>query len=196
MARVLIVGASERRLRLAAALLAAGHAVRVVVDANSEGRARAYVRAHARAAIENESAPSTRPCRIDHAAGGSHGEIEWSVGDAQRLGTLRAAFEQVSIACWLFGGNVGSDADIRALHGTLLENFIRQITDSSVRGLVYEAAGDAPSEVSDEGRRIVSEMTAKRAIPLAMIEAGSADQQRWLDEAGAAVAALLGLPAP
>jgi hypothetical protein len=118
------------------------------------------------------------------------------VGDAQRLGTLRAALEQVSIACWLFGSAVDSDVDTRALHGTLLETFIRQITDSSVRGLVYETADDAPRDVLDQGRGIVSEMTANSAIPLAVIAASRADEQRWLDEATAAVAALLGPRVP
>jgi hypothetical protein len=196
MARVLIVGASERRLHLAVVLVTAGHAVRVVVDPNAEGRARAHARAYARAAIENEKAPNAHAPTIDPATAPPHGEIEWSVGDAQRLGTLRAALEQVSIACWLFGSHVGSDADMRALHGTLLETFIRQITDSSVRGLIYETADDAPADVLDQGRGIVSEMTANSAIPLAVIAASRTDEHRWLDEAGAAIAALLGPPVP
>ena len=75
--RVLIVGGGCRGLDLARALVADGHAVRVVT--RTEAR---------RAAIE--------------AAGG-----ECWIGDPDRVGTLRYALENVTLLLWLLGRRAG-----------------------------------------------------------------------------------------
>lgn len=186
MARVLIVGDSERRLTLAAALLDAGHAVRVVATQMAWPRARA--------AMPNEA---QQPSRLDPSRApqrGSGDGIEWFAGDPERLGTLRAAFEQVAVACWLFGDHACNDHPGTALHGTLLEGFIRQITDSSVRGLVYEVPADAAVPGGERaGAALAGAMTARNSIPLALIVAAPADEADWLAQGIGAVATVLGL---
>jgi hypothetical protein len=72
-ARVLIVGDSQRALGLASDLLADGHAVRYVIEAPSR-----------RAEIEGLG-------------------IECFMGTPMRLATMRGALEHVTIACWLLG---------------------------------------------------------------------------------------------
>jgi hypothetical protein len=162
MARVLIVGGEERGAELAAALLGAGHAVRVVA---------------ASALPEGALLPAS---------------VERFDGDPNRPGTLKAALEHVTVACWLLGNAAGSESEVRALHGARLERFLAQTVDSSVRGLVYEAAGNAPDETLAEGRLIATELAQRNAIPLALITAEPARRSLWLDQALDAVATLLG----
>jgi hypothetical protein len=161
MARVLIVGGEGRGRRLAAALLQAGLAVRIVVAESS--------RAHD-VGLER---------------------VERFEGDAERPGTLKAALEQVSVACWLFGDADADPARVRALHGARLERFLEAVVDSSVRGLVYEAAGGVDPRTLGEGRELVTRFALRNAIPLALIDADPASQAAWLAQLREAVAALL-----
>jgi hypothetical protein len=193
MARVLIVGASPHSLDLALQMGAAGHAVRVVVDEKSDGSARAYARARTRAATAKEHTPHARPDGDAGSGQGSGADIEWCRGDPMRLGTLRSAFEQVTVACWLFGSVGGTEAEVSALHGVRLESFVRQIVDSSVRGLVYEASGTASPQALQRGRGIVEELTTGHSIPLAVITADPLDAGAWLAQARAGIAGVLGL---
>ena len=158
MARVLIVEGGERGVRLAQVLVEEGHAVRVV--AGEESR-----RAH----IE--------------AAGG-----ECYLGTPDRLATIRGALEHVTVACWLLSDLDGRDADlVRALHGSRLEQFISSAIDSTLRGFVYDAAGSVPPEVLREGERIVSETAARNLIPIAILRAGTGNEEAWLAQAYAGV---------
>jgi hypothetical protein len=161
MARVLIVGGDERGGRLAATLLDAGYAVRIVTE------------------------PRSDPERAGIAG------AERFAGDAERPGTLKAALEQVTVACWLFGDAAGEDARVRALHGARLERFLEQTVDSSVRGLVYEAAGSVDQCTLARGRELVTRFASRNAIPLALIDADPADRAAWLERARGAVAALM-----
>ncbi len=162
MARILIVGGGCRGLQLARAAGQQGYAVRVVT--REEGR---------RAAIE--------------AAG-----AECWIGDPDRLGTLRGALEGVTIACWLLGSATGPEEQLRALHGARLRAFAGHVVDTTVRGVLYEAAGSSvPAGALAEGERIVTETARENAIPLAILRADPADVPRWLAQADAALASLL-----
>jgi uncharacterized protein YbjT (DUF2867 family) len=111
MARVLIVGCGCRGRELAAALRADGHAVR--------GTTRDP------AAQEAIAAAGAEP---------------W-VGDPDRVATLTGALEGVSLVCWLLGSARGEPEAIAALQDQRLGFFLGQLTDTGVRGFVYEAAG-------------------------------------------------------
>ncbi len=106
----MIVGGGCRGRRLAAGLLAAGHAVRITTR-SEDGRA----------AIEALGA-------------------ECWVGTPDRLQTLRGSLDGVAVACWLLGTASGEEAALRALHTTRLELFLTQAIDTTVRGFVYEPA--------------------------------------------------------
>ncbi|HVR06258.1 MAG TPA: hypothetical protein VMS02_09455, partial [Solirubrobacteraceae bacterium] len=116
---------------------------------------------------------------------------EYWVGDPDRLASLRGALDGVTIACWLLGCAAGSREQLRALHGPRLRAFVAQSVDSTVRGLVYEAAGGVPAEILAEGERAAHELAQRNAIPLAVLRAAPADESAWLEEARSAVDALL-----
>ncbi len=162
MSRVLIVEGASRGLRLAAELIDAGHAVRVV--ASDPAR---------RASIEAVGA-------------------ECFIGTPNRLGTLRGALEHVTVACWLLADTHGDPELVRALHGPRLEQFLRAAINSTLRGFLYEAGGAAvPVEVLAEGERIVSETAARNSIPVAILTADPAHVDSWSAQARAAVGSLL-----
>ncbi|HTZ63944.1 MAG TPA: NAD-binding protein [Solirubrobacteraceae bacterium] len=175
MARLLIVGGGCRGRLLAAELVAEGHAVRIVT--RSESR---------RAEIEARGA-------------------ECVIGDPDRLGTLRPALEAITVACWLLATASGPRQQVEALHGARLEQFVHQLIDTTVRGLVYEApsassgatrAGSrngVADSVVIEGRRIATALAEHNAIPLSVIAADPADRDGWLADARAAVASVLGV---
>src|SRR5262249_58803029 len=84
---------------------------------------------------------------------------ECYLGTPDRLATLRAALENVTIACWLLGGARGSKEQLVALHSSRLSHFLGQAIDTTVRGFVYEAAGArAPREVLVAGERMLREL--------------------------------------
>ncbi len=114
------------------------------------------------------------------------------IGDPDRLGTLRGALEGVTIACWLLGTATGPEEQLRALHGARLRAFVGHVVDTTVRGLLYEAAGSSvPADALAQGERIVREVARKSSIPLAILRADPADVPQWLTQARAALALLL-----
>jgi hypothetical protein len=162
----LIVAGGCRGRRLAGDLVGEGHAVRVTTRTES-----------GRATIE--------------AAG-----AECWIGTPERLGTLRAALESVTIVCWLLGTAAGSDDEVRALHDSRLEFFLGQAIDTTVRGFVYEAAGVAGgdavgAEVLAGGERIVRRVAERNEIPIGFLRADPGEPDLWLKDARAAIDALL-----
>jgi hypothetical protein len=160
-ARILIVGGGCRGTRLARTLLERGHAVRI--SSRSEQR---------RAAIEQSGA-------------------EFWPGDPNRLATMRAALERVSVLCWMLGTAAAPAQELAELHSTRLEFFLTQAIDTTVRGLVYEAGG-APGELLRDGERRAREVAQRNAIPLAVLDADPGEQRRWQRQALGAIELLLG----
>jgi hypothetical protein len=166
-ARILIVAGGCRGRRLAAELVGGEHAV--------QGHAvRLTTRTEAgRAAIEATGA-------------------ECWIGTPERLGTLRAALESVTIVCWLLGTAAGGGEDeVRALHASRLELFLGQAIDTTVRGFVYEAAGTVSGEILADGERIVRRVTERNEIPVGFLRADPGEPDLWLQDARAAIETLL-----
>ena len=133
MPRVLIVGCGCRGQELARELVAAGHVVR--------GTTRDPAKA---AAIE--------------AAG-----AQVHIGDPDRIVTLMAALEAVTVAVWLLG-----EADAEALHDGRLRMFCEKTVDTPVRGILYEASAAFP-----KGRGVVEMASDVWRIPIEIVEAGA-----------------------
>jgi hypothetical protein len=161
-ARILLVAGGCRGRRLARDLVGEGHAVRVTTRTEA-----------GRTAIE--------------AAG-----AECWIGTPERLGTLRAALESVTVVCWLLGTVAGEGEEVRALHASRLEFFLGQVIDTTVRGFVYEAAGTVPGNALANGERIMRTIAERNAIPTAVLRTDIADADAWQTEARAAVDVLLG----
>ena len=116
MARCLIVACGCRGRALAAGLRADGHAVRGTTRRASEADA-----------LE--------------AAG-----IEPHIGDPDRVATIAPALDHAVVVHLLLGSATGEPEALRALHGTRLDMLLSRMLDSTVRGIVYEAAGTVPEE--------------------------------------------------
>ena len=157
-----MVGGGCRGLALARDLVAEGHAVRAVTR-----------REAGRAAIE--------------AAG-----AECWIGDPDVVGTLRYALDNVTVLLWLLGTASGPPERVAALHGPRLRMMLEKTTDTTVRGVVYEAAGTVDGAVLAAGVDEVRRARRLNEIPCALLEADPADAVAWRTAARAAIDGLLG----
>jgi NAD(P)-dependent dehydrogenase (short-subunit alcohol dehydrogenase family) len=161
MARVLIVGCGCRGQALARAMHARGHAVR--------GTTRTEAR---RGVIEAAGAES------------------W-IGDPDRIATIHYALADVTILCWLMGSAVGPPEQVEALHGSRLSMLLERTIDTTVRGLLYEAAGSVDAALLAGGAQMVQAACGKSEIPHALLDADPADHEAWLAGALAKIDELL-----
>jgi uncharacterized protein YbjT (DUF2867 family) len=156
-----MVGGGCRGLDLARDLVAEGHAVRAVTR-DPQGRA----------AIE--------------AAG-----AECFIGDPDVVGTLRYALDNVTVLLWLLGTARGTADAVAALHGPRLRMMLDKTTDTTVRGVVYEASGTIDPAVLAAGVEEMRHARDTNEIPYALLEADRADGAAWVQNARAAIDALL-----
>jgi NAD(P)-dependent dehydrogenase (short-subunit alcohol dehydrogenase family) len=160
--RALIVGGGCRGLGLARELTGEGHAVRVVT--RTEAR------------HEEIRAVGAEP---------------WP-GDPDRVGTLRYALDNVTLLLWLLGTATGDPEKVAALHGSRLEMMLERTVDTTVRGVVYEAAGTLEPELFASGRREVQRANERNEVPFAILDADPRDDAAWRPAAHAAIRSLLG----
>jgi threonine dehydrogenase-like Zn-dependent dehydrogenase len=156
-ARCLIVGCGCRGLELTAVLRAAGHAVR--------GTTRDPNR---RAEIE--------------AAG-----AEPFVGDPNLVGTLAPALAHVGVTCILLGSARGTPEELAALHGTRLDMLLERMLDTTVRGVVYQAAGSVEAALLRSGADRVRHACERSLIPYELLTADPAAAEAWVPQAVEAV---------
>jgi uncharacterized protein YbjT (DUF2867 family) len=156
-ARCLIVGCGCRGLHLARQVQAAGHAVR---------------------------ATTRRPERLAElrAAG-----VEGVVARPDLVMTIAPAFAHVGVACLLLGSAHGSVDELVALHTTRLDMLLERMLDTTVRALVYEAAGSVPDGILQAGAERVRHRCRRSLIPHVILTADPADHVNWVAEAAAAV---------
>jgi hypothetical protein len=160
-ARILILGGGCRGRQLASELVGEGQAVRITTRTEA-----------GRAAIEQVGA-------------------ECWVGTPDRLATLRGSLAGVTVICWLLGSATGAPGELIALHTTRLRLYLTQAIDTTVRGLVYEAAGTStPAATLADGESVVREVAGASRIPVQWLRVPPGDDA-WAGEARAAVAAIL-----
>jgi uncharacterized protein YbjT (DUF2867 family) len=161
LARVLIVGCGCRGRALAQALAGDGHAVRGTTR-SEDGRA----------AIEGAG-------------------IEPVIADPDRLGTMMAPLEGITVLCWLLGSAAGEREHLADLHGPRLRSMLELIVDTPVRSAVYEAAGSAPSDLLEQGAAIAREASDTFRMPVATVEEPVGHHEAWVEAHRAAVAVVL-----
>lgn len=159
--RILLVGGGCRGLDLTRELVSGGHAVRAVT--RSEAR---------RGRIE--------------AAG-----AECWIGDPDVVGTLRYALENVTILVWALGTASGTASAVAALHGPRLEMMLSKVIDTTVRGIVYEAAGTVAPEALATGVAELERIGRLNEIPYAIVAADPADRAAWAAAARQAIDGLI-----
>ena len=160
--RVLLVGGGCRGLALARELVAEGHAVRVTTRHEAS-----------RPRIEETGAES------------------W-VGDPDVVGTLRYALENVTILVWALGTAAGAPEQIAALHGPRLDMMLSKTIDTTVRGVVYEAAGTVAADVLAAGSAALLRTCERNEIPYAIVDAEPGRPGPWVAAARQAIGQLLG----
>lgn len=158
----MIGGGSERGLALARTLIAEGHAVRIV--------SRDGVRREAIEAIGAECWPGT----------------------PDRVGSIRYALENVTILCWFLATATGERETLEPLFGSRLKMLLEKTTDSTVRGVVYEAAGTVDGELLASGEHEVRWAFEHNEIPYALLAADPSDTASWVPAAREAIDSLLG----
>ena len=110
-------------------------------------------------------------------------------------GTLRYALENVTLLLWLLGTASGEPELIEPLHGSRLRMMLEKTTDTTVRGVVYEAAGPVGAELTASGLAEMELAKEKNAIPYGLITADPlGDRDVWLAQAHGAIEALLAGP--
>ncbi len=109
------------------------------------------------------------------------------LGDPDRVATLAPALDRVAVACVLLGSAAGSPAQLTALHGTRLEMLLTRMVDTTVRGVVYEAAGSVDPWLLERGAALVRERCEDSRIPYAFLRADPADHAGWTAAAADAV---------
>jgi hypothetical protein len=152
-----MVGGGCRGLELTRGLVADGHAVRAVTRTPA-----------GREAIE--------------AAG-----AECWIGTPDRIGTLRYALENVTVLLWLLGTATGDPEGVAALHGSRLKMMLEKTTDTTVRGVIYEAAGPVAPEALAAGAAEVRWAHETNEIPFRLLEADPRDHAAWVPAARAAI---------
>jgi len=163
-ARILLIGGGARGRALAGDVRAAGHVVRITTRTEA-----------GRAAVE--------------AAG-----AECWIGTPDRLATLRRAFDGVAVACWLLGNACGTPAELEELHTSRLQFFVTQTIDTTIRGLLYEAAGSVDAATLSHGAEVIQQAAGFNAIPLEILRADPAGPAAWRAAALDAIGALLARP--
>ena len=82
-------------------------------------------------------------------------------------------------------------ASIAALHGTRLEMMLGRVIDSTVRGVVYEAAGTVGDELLAAGAAELRRACELNAIPYALVVDDPCDGEAWNAAARQAIDGLL-----
>jgi hypothetical protein len=106
------------------------------------------------------------------------------------IGTLRYALDNVTVLLWLLGTASGPSEQVAALHGSRLRMMLEKTTDTTVRGVVLEAAGTVARSCSPPR----STRRGTRAPPTRSLRADRGRSRRprgWLRDARGAVAAVL-----
>jgi hypothetical protein len=161
--RVLLVGGGCRGLELARGLVADRHAVRAVTRSEAH-----------RARIETTGA-------------------ECWIGDPDVVGTLRYALENVTILVWALGTASGTPEGVAALHGPRLEMMLSMVIDTTVRGVVYEAAGSAGPGAFATGLAELRRTCGLNEIPFEVVDEEPGDAAAWAAASRNAIDRLLGI---
>lgn len=111
------------------------------------------------------------------------------IGDPDRIGTLRYALDNVTVLLWLLGTATGPN--VADLHGSRLRMMLEKVTDTTVRGVVYEAAGTVDAAALRAGAAELARARELNEIPGALLEADPGAREQWVGAGRAAIERLL-----
>jgi hypothetical protein len=111
------------------------------------------------------------------------------IGDPDRIGTLRYALDNVTVLLWLLGTATGPN--VAELHGSRLRMMLEKVTDTTVRGVLYEAAGTVDAAMLRAGASEVARARELNEIPGAVLDADPRAPDDWVPAARAGIEGLL-----
>ena len=111
------------------------------------------------------------------------------IGDPDRIGTLRYALDNVTVLLWVLGTATGPN--VADLHGSRLRMMLEKVTDTTVRGVIYEAAGTVDPAALRSGAAELARARAQNEIPGALLEADPGAPEQWVAAAREAIGQLL-----
>jgi hypothetical protein len=111
------------------------------------------------------------------------------IGDPDRVGTLRYALDNVTILLWLLGTATGPN--VAEVHGPRLRMMLDKTTDTTVRGVVYEAAGTVGDTTFAAGVDEIDRARRLNEIPGALLRADPRDTDAWVAAAREGIEHLL-----
>jgi hypothetical protein len=111
------------------------------------------------------------------------------IGDPDRIGTLRYALDNVTVLLWLLG--TANGPNVADLHGSRLRMMLDKTIDTTVRGVLYEAAGTVGPQALAAGAAELARAQALNEIPGALLEADPRDTGVWVAAAREAIDHLL-----
>jgi len=111
------------------------------------------------------------------------------IGDPDRIGTLRYGLDNVTVLLWLLGTATGPN--VADLHGSRLRMMLEKVTDTTVRGVLYEATGTVDAEALRAGAAEVARARELNEIPGALLEVDPRDHEAWVGAARAGIERLL-----
>jgi NAD(P)H-binding len=111
------------------------------------------------------------------------------IGDPNRIGTLRYALDNVTVLLWLLGTATGPN--VADLHGSRLRMMLEKVTDTTVRGVLYEAAGTVDAAVLRGGAAEIARARELNEIPGALLEADPREPEDWVPAAREGIDRLL-----
>jgi hypothetical protein len=111
------------------------------------------------------------------------------IGDPDRIGTLRYALDNVTVVLWLLGTATGPN--VADLHGSRLRMMLEKVTDTTVRGVVYEAAGTVDAATLHTGVAELARARTLNEIPGAVVDADPRASEEWVAAAREAIQRLL-----
>jgi uncharacterized protein YbjT (DUF2867 family) len=114
------------------------------------------------------------------------------LADPDRVGSMVAALEHVSVVVHLLGSAQGPSEQLAALHGPRLDMLLSRVTDSPVHAFVYEACGSVDPAVLAAGAQCVRAFSIRTRTRVELLDAEPSAPGAWLHTAVATVRTMLG----
>lgn len=114
------------------------------------------------------------------------------LADPDRLDTIFPALDHVTVAYLLLGSATASPEALAALHGDRLESLLLKMIDTTIRLVIYEAAGSVEPALLATGAGTVRRLCEESRMLYEILDADPGDPDAWVAAACAGAHAALG----
>jgi nucleoside-diphosphate-sugar epimerase len=102
------------------------------------------------------------------------------VADPDRLDSIFPALDHVSVAYILLGSVTGPPEAVASLHGDRLESLMFKLIDTTVRVVIYEAAGSVDPALLAAGAATVRRLCEENRMLFEILEADPSQPDAWV----------------